>query len=252
MANVKLVIAYDGSNLFGWQKTITGPSVEEELEKALQTILRHPLSLQAASRTDRGVHARGQVVNFFTESPLNLSKLVYSLNCILPNDIRVMSGEIAPDKFHPTLDVVAKEYHYYISRTQVELPFKRLYSWHCPFIKSVEAMREAAPLFVGKKDFSGFSNACKGGDEKDAVKNLMEIRIEESKEEIAIAIRADHFLYKMARNIAGTLAYIGMGKLNASDIEEVFLSKDRTRAGITAPAKGLFLTRVFYEPVLKS
>lgn len=246
MVNVKLVIAYDGSNLFGWQKTQAGPSVEEELEKALKIVLRHPVNLQAASRTDRGVHAQGQIVNFFTDNPLNLPQLVYSLNCILREDIRILHADIAPDAFHPTLDVVAKEYHYFISCQEVELPFNRLYSWHCPLLKSTKAMREAAPLFVGKKDFSGFSNACKESDGKDPVKNLMEIRIEESEGEILIAIRADHFLYKMARNIAGTLAYVGMGKLKTKDIEEVFLTRDRTRAGITAPAKGLFLSRVFY------
>lgn len=247
MANIKLIIAYDGSNLFGWQKTQAGPSVEEALEKALKTVLRHPVNLQAASRTDRGVHAWGQVVNFFADTPLNLPKLVYSLNCIMQEDIRILSGQIAPDNFHPTLDVVAKEYHYFISQEEVELPFKRLYSWHCPSLESIDAMREAAPLFIGKKDFSGFSNTCKESDGKDPVKNLMEIRIEESNGEILIAIRADHFLYKMARNIVGTLAYIGMGKLKAKDIEEVFLTGDRKRAGITAPAKGLFLSQVFYS-----
>lgn len=246
MANVKLIIAYDGSCLYGWQKTLAGPSVEEELEKALTTVLRHPVSLQAASRTDRGVHAWGQVVNFFTDADVNISKLTYSLNCILQEDIRILSIEISPDNFHPTLDVIAKEYHYFISRKIVQLPFKRLYSWHCPSISSTEAMQEAALLFIGRKDFSGFSNACKESDDKETVKNMMSVRVEEREEEIVIAIKADHFLYKMARNIAGTLAYVGMGKLKMKDIEEVFITKDRTKAGITAPAKGLFLARVFY------
>lgn len=246
MLNVRLIIAYDGTALFGWQKTRAGPSVEEELENALKTILRHPVHLQAASRTDRGVHAKGQVVNFFTPAPLDTSKLLYSLNCILRTDIRVLRAEVAELSFHPTLDVIAKEYCYMISIAPVEFPFKRLYAWHCPSIRTSEAMRDAVPLFIGKKDFSGFSNACKERDSKEAVKNLMDIQIQEREEEIVISITADHFLYKMARNIVGTLAYIAMGKLCSADVEQVFKTKDRKKAGITAPAKGLFLNKVFY------
>jgi tRNA pseudouridine38-40 synthase len=147
--NLKLLLSYDGTSYLGWQKTAMGPSIEEELEKALSQILQHPVALQAASRTDAGVHAEGQVVNFFTEKEI----LQKSINGVLPKDISVLKLEEAHEAFHPTIDCRGKEYHYFVCTGNTQLPFHRRFSWHFNFPLEVEKMKKAAALLVGKHDF---------------------------------------------------------------------------------------------------
>src|SRR3569832_1557498 len=156
MKNIKLVLAYDGTAYLGWQKTEMGPSIEEELLKVLEQILQHPVKLQAASRTDAGVHAEGQVVNFFTEK--NTDRLLRGCNGLLPEDIRVLKVEEMPDRFHPTLGATGKEYHYSVCLGPTQLPFQRKFSWH--FVKPVDVqkMREAAQFLIGRHDFSALTN----------------------------------------------------------------------------------------------
>jgi tRNA pseudouridine38-40 synthase len=248
MRNIKLTIAYDGGNYFGWQKTTTGPSIEEALEQVLTKILQEPISLQAASRTDAGVHAHGQVVNFFTSKEPDLKRLLLSVNQLLSKDIVVHSLEEAPSTFHPTLDCVAKEYHYSICASPFQMPHHRCYSWHVPSLVEVGKMEEAAHLLKGEKNFKSLCNAKKNSRYSCHVRNVSVVEIIRLPEQrVLIKIIGDHFLYKMARNIAGLLTYVGRGKLEPGQIEFILASESRIQASMTAPAHGLSLHKVFYK-----
>ena len=246
--NIVITVAYDGTQFFGFQKTDTGRSVESELEQALVTILQHKVLLQAASRTDRGVHASSQIVNFITSKKLDLQKLRHRLNQLLPEDIVVLKAEEAPFfEFHPTLHAKAKTYHYQIHSTDTLMPYHRFTHWHIPTALNLEAMRKACSPFIGSHDFNAFCNQRKGVRYKDTIREISSLEIIEVEENrLRIEITGTNFLYKMARNIAGTLVYVGMGKLQISDIKNIISQKRRAAAGITAPAHGLFLHKVFY------
>jgi tRNA pseudouridine38-40 synthase len=241
MDNLKLIIAYDGTRYLGWQN-----SIETALEHAIEQILGKKAALQAASRTDRGVHAQGQVINFLWEGVSDLTLLRRSLNAVLPADIRIQSIEIASPAFHPTLDAQGKEYRYFVCQGAVQLPFHHTTSWHVPAPLDIEAMERAATALIGTHDFSSFCNErqlVKG----DAVREVSSISLSPlPHNRLQIGVRGNRFLYKMVRNLVGTLVYVGCGKLRASEMSAILASKDRTRAGVTAPAHGLFLHQVFY------
>ena len=157
MRNIKLIIAYDGTSYLGWQKTAMGLSIEETLENILSLILQHPVALQAASRTDAGVHAHGQVVNFLTQNQnFELRRLQISLNQLLPPEIVVLEASEEALDFHPTLNCKEKEYWYFLCKGAVQMPEHRLYSWHCPKLQHLSELRQAAHFFVGKHNFSAF------------------------------------------------------------------------------------------------
>jgi len=249
LQNIKLLIAYDGTRYFGWQKTKMGPSIEEELEKALQKILQEKVQLQAASRTDRGVHAEGQVANFFTlNKQIDLNRLQKSLNSLLPKDISILKVEVAKNDFHPTLDSKGKEYHYQLCYGSIQFPFQRQFSWHFPYFLDIDKMQKAASYFIGEQDFSAFCNERRLM-EKSALRSIHCIDILPQDEScLLISVVGNHFLYKMVRNIVGTLAYVGCGKLSLEALPRILTSKDRAQAGVTAPAHGLRLKQVFYIP----
>lgn len=239
--NLALTLSYDGTPFFGWQKTQSGPSVEGHLEQAIEKILQHPITLQAASRTDRGVHAEEQIVNLFTQKNLDINMFKFSLNALLPKAIRILSIQVKPSYFHPTLDAIGKEYHYRICLGPVQLPHNRFFSWHVPQKLDIQKMRAAAKQLEGTFDFSSF---CTKVNYKDAIRTLYKVRILEEEGQLVVVMQGDNFLYKMARTLVGTLVYIGRGKL--VDIPEILASRERVEAGITAPAHGLVLKRVFY------
>jgi tRNA pseudouridine38-40 synthase len=246
MRNIQLIVAYDGTGLHGWQKTSLGPSVEEHLEKVLSQVLQEKPKLQAASRTDAGVHAEGQVVNFFTTKDLSLERLQKSFNALLPKQISILKVEEAPSSFHPTLDNQGKEYHYHVCNTLFQKPKHRLFSWQVPYSLSMDLMQQASRFFLGTHDFSSFCNQLPLLD-KSAICTLEKIEIEEMEEQrIVFKIRGDRFLFRMVRNLVGTLVYVGGGKIPLSDIPSLLKNKQRAAAGITAPAHGLHLMNVFY------
>jgi tRNA pseudouridine38-40 synthase len=223
-----LTVSYLGSRYFGWQKTSSGPSIQEELEKAILRILGEPVSCEAASRTDRGVHAEGQVVQFVAHK--NVDDLRRALNAVLPRDIRVKEARIVPETFHPTLDAKYKTYHYHLTLGPVQDPFTRETAWHYPYPLDLGLMETAAKELVGTKDFSAFSTEVP----KRPICTLMDISITRSGNQLQIALTGDRFLYKMARRLAGTLANIGSGKILPGEIGE------------TAPAHGLVLHKINY------
>jgi tRNA pseudouridine38-40 synthase len=250
MINLKLIIAYDGNDYLGWQKTKEGPSIEESLQTVIEQIVQHPVTLQAASRTDAGVHAYAQVVNFLTaKTELHLHRFLVSLNNLLPSSISVFSVEQMPLDFHPTLDCVAKEYHYWICCGVAQYPQHRFYSWHYPYALNIGDMREAASLLIGQQDYQAFCNELKNKEYDSYVREVTSIEVvSHSENRIQIMIRGNNFLYKMVRNLVGTLAYVGRGKISVNDIPTILASQDRTKAGLTAPAHGLTLYDVFYPP----
>lgn len=247
MKNIELTIAYDGTDFLGWQKTSAGPTVEGHLESVLEKILQEQIILQAASRTDAGVHAEGQVVNFFTENTrFALRDLQKSVNALLPSAIRVLDIQERPPVFHPTLDNIGKEYHYFVSNTPYEKPKNRLFSWHVPKSLDLDLIRENAQLLLGTHDFSAFSTEF--SPEKDPTCTLYSIKVEPREEGlICFKIIGNRFLFRMARCLIGTLVYIGNGRIPPKAIEKILESRQRANAGITAPAHGLHLIEVFYK-----
>ena len=243
-----MTVAYDGTNFLGWQKTKMGPSIEEALQLALEQILQEKIELQAASRTDAGVHAQGQIVNFFTsKAEIVLSKLLIGINSLIPNSIAVMTIEKATEHFHPSLDCQSKEYHYLVCNGSAQLPQRRFYSWHYPHLLDLIAMRKAAEMFIGEHDFSSFCNAKKNSSYKTFIRRMHSIEILDSADcQLYFKIKGNNFLYRMVRNIIGTLVYVGVGKILLKEIPEIFAHHNRTQAGVTAPAHGLCLHKVFY------
>jgi len=246
--NLKILVAYDGSAYLGWQETGTGPSIEGEMQRTLEKILRHPVVLQAASRTDAGVHSMGQVVNFFTEKEIDdLHKLCYSMNSLLPKDIVVHEIQEAAESFHPTLDCIGKEYRYRICTGSVQMPQNRHYSWHFPYGLDLGSMQQAAKMLCGRHDFAAFCNIRKDLNYDDTVREVKEIRVDEKGVgQLSVTVKGDNFLYKMVRNLVGTLVFVGCGKIGLGEVSEILRSCDRTRSGITAPAHGLSLVQVDY------
>lgn len=248
--NIRFTLAYDGTNYQGWQKGSTGNTIEEVLENILARIYQHPITLQAASRTDAGVHARGQVVNFIAPKSVDLNKLLYSLNRLLPSDIVGTDIERGASTFHPTLDAKAKAYHYYICNQPIQSPLHRLYSWHVRQTLNKKLMDEGMKLFLGKHDFSSFCNYKASQRYEHYFREIFSIeRVEMENDEshrFYFVLKGDNFLYRMARNIVGTLIDLGRGKISLKELAYIIEARKRQEAGISAPAHGLFLHQVFY------
>lgn len=239
----KLTFSYDGSNYSGWQVQKNAAAIQPIVQKALQTALRHPLNLTGAGRTDAGVHAHGQTAHFDTEVIFDAKKLLLSLNALLPLDIRIFQIDSAAPDFHARYSATSKVYHYHLHLDPVADPFTKLYRHQVfgPF--DLEKLKGAASQFVGKRDFTSFANV-KG--EKSGVRTLFRLDCLEQKGGIRLEFEGDGFLYKMVRNITGTLLDIASGKILPEEIPAIFEARDRRKAGSAAPAKGLFLMKVCY------
>ena len=237
------------NQLLNHVRYIQKKSIQETIENALARILHESPKLQAASRTDAGVHAEAQVVNFLTENKMDLSLLKRALNGTLPKEIRILSMEEKPSAFHPTLDCVKKEYHYHIYTGNVQLPFHRNTSWHFPRFLNLEIMKMGIQPLLGTHDFSAFCNQRASWD-RNPVCHLENISIHPLPDHrLCLSVLGDHFLYKMVRILIGTLVYVSCGKLEVKDLPHILRSRERKYAGITAPAHGLRLFKVYYQEV---
>ena len=245
MSNISLTIAYDGTELHGWQKSDMGPTVEAILQETLEKIVRHPVTLQATSRTDAGVHAEGQVVNFFLEKDLELGQLQLSLNQLLPPAIAIINVECMPDSFHPTLDAKSKIYRYQVSVGTYQMPMHRLYAWHFPYRVNVAKMREASRHLLGRHDFTAFTNVQDQAPDN-TVRELYRIDFYENRGLLMIEIEGNRFLYRMVRNLVGTLLHIGCGKLEGDELPLILRRRDRRFSGVTAPSHGLILHKIHF------
>lgn len=243
--NYKLRLMYDGTHYAGWQRQQNATTVQGELEKALSVITREEVSTIGVSRTDAGVHAADFTANFHLENPIDSYKLMRGVNALLPEDIRVMDAEPCDEAFNARFDSVKKTYLYRIDTAPYANVFYRKYAWHVPQALNIEHMQKAAAYFVGDHDFYGFM--AQGGSSKTFTRTIMESSFSFENGILTYRITGNGFLYNMVRIIAGTLVAVGKGKINPDDIPAIILSKDRTRAGMTAPAHGLTLLRAFYE-----
>ncbi|MDZ7386827.1 MAG: tRNA pseudouridine(38-40) synthase TruA [candidate division KSB1 bacterium] len=245
--NLKLVLEYDGTDFCGWQRQPALRTVQGEVERVLQQLLQHPVDLTAAGRTDVGVHALGQVVNFFTSRRLQARKIFLGLNALLPADIRVREVCEVPPAFNARFSAVARTYRYRIG-TQPRA-IGRQYVWYYPRELDLERMRQASQPLLGEQDFRSFCRA-----EADlphyrcCVQKLEWFR---DGEEIWLDITANRFLHGMVRAIVGTLVEVGRGKVPPERVAQMLQARDRRAAGPSAPAHGLCLMRVIYpEEVL--
>ncbi len=244
MRNIKLVIQYDGSEYAGFQVQGDTPTIQRELEAALARVLAHPVRIRAAGRTDAGVHAVGQVITACTGSPIAVAGLVNALNNTLPPAICVAGGEEVAPQFHPRYDAVAKLYSYRILNRREPSPFIGRYAWHIARPLDLGAMEVAAGVLRGRHDFSAFEAA--GSCVRDKVRTLERLDCERHAEIVEIRALGDGFLYRMMRNIVGTLVEVGRGRLAPQVVGPILESGERGRAGPTAPPHGLCLVRVDY------
>ncbi|GAB4186318.1 MAG: tRNA pseudouridine(38-40) synthase TruA [Simkaniaceae bacterium] len=243
----KLTISYDGTNYCGWQSQPNGVAVQELIQKALSTILRQPLPLIGSGRTDAGVHALGQTAHFRTNVSLEKPRLLKSLNGLLPKDIRVLSVQQMPNSFHARYSAIGKTYRYHLRKDPVPNPFTRLYSHHVPFPLDMDLLHSAAKIFIGTHNFAAFANeAAAGSAAKNPVRTIYSLDIKTSDAEIILEIKGNGFLYKMVRNIVGTLLETARGKFPLEQIPLLFEKQDRRLVPKPAPASGLFLVNVAY------
>ena len=246
MRRIKLTVAYDGTAYKGWQLQPNGVTIEEMLNKALSDLLKEPVCVIGASRTDSGVHARGNVAVFDTESRIPGDKFCYAVNRGLPEDIRVVESEEVPLDWHPRKQNCVKTYEYQILNCKIEIPTRRLYAHFCYYPLNVEKMNEAAKYLIGEHDFISFCAANHQAEE--TVRTIYGAEVKKNDEDIVtIRLCGSGFLYNMVRIIAGTLLKVGTGEWEPEHVKEVLEARNRKEAGQTAPAKGLTLVGIEYE-----
>ncbi|MBN2169950.1 MAG: tRNA pseudouridine(38-40) synthase TruA [Candidatus Krumholzibacteriota bacterium] len=238
----RLVLAYDGERFAGWQRQPGLRTVQGELERALAVVARVPVRVQGAGRTDTGVHALGQCASFALDAPLPAARLLASLRGLLPEDVTPRELHRAPDDFHARFSAAARFYTYRLG-LQACAPLRRL-RWDLPCAVDPAAMRAALPALRAAEDFRGF--ATREGAARGSVCRIRELELVEADGELRLHIGADRFLHKMVRIITGTLVEVGRGRWGPGRVAEILLTGDRTLAGPTAPAHGLFLRRVEY------
>jgi tRNA pseudouridine38-40 synthase len=246
LPRIKLTLEYDGTNYVGWQIQQNGPSIQGRLQLALADLLGQPTPVTGAARTDSGVHALGQVACFDTERVLPMKAYWMGLSGLLPEDISVVSAEEVAADFDPRRSAAGKRYRYAIGNRRTRSPLRRLSHWEIFQPLSVQAMREASASLLGRHDFSAFrASDCQA---KHAVRELRRVEVSgEAGDEIRIDVEGTAFVKHMVRNIAGTLVEVGKSRHGPGWVKEVLESKDRTRAGPTAPAHGLTLMEVLYR-----
>lgn len=251
MRNVRIRVAYDGSQFFGWQRQDGFTSVQQTLEDALLELTRAHVVVNGAGRTDTGVHALGQVAHFHVDTPIDDDRLRFALNARLPRSVIVLRAETCSDSFHARFDAVSKRYAYVVATSRFRPPLGQTTSHWIRFPLDLARMRAAAAMLVGRHDFRAFGNT--GSPRSSTVRTLQHLHVRARARGIGFVVQADGFLYNMVRNLAGTLLDVGRGRLSLEDVEAALASGERERAGVTAPACGLYLVSVQYpETVLRS
>lgn len=243
MQNIKLVLGYDGTYYHGYQLQHNAVTVQEKLEQAIQKVFGQFVRTTSAGRTDTGVHATGQVVNFQVQTTIPIHRVPYALNAVLPPDIVIYTAKVVPDTFHARLSAISKVYTYTVDYASHPRVLTRHHMFHVRYPVDVGMMKEAAATLVGKHDFTSFM--ASGSSVKNTVRNLMRLTVDENDRIITVTAEADGFLYNMVRIIAGTLIEVGRGK-RPPDLLPVLQALDRKKAGWTVPPHGLVLREVKY------
>lgn len=246
MSTFKITLAYDGTDFNGWQRQPQGTSIQGLLEDALKELDGRDVTVTGAGRTDAGVHALAQVAAFSLERAISPDALARAVNVRLPESVRIVSAEVAKETFQPRFDARAKTYRYRIWNADVLSPFERRFAWHIIDRLDVDAMNAAAAWLVGTHDFAAFQGT--GSDTATTERTVSHAVLRATHPALlAFDISGDGFLRYMVRNIVGSLVDVGRGRFPPSWLNDVLASRDRTRAGRTAPAHGLFLVGVEYE-----
>lgn len=245
MRNIKLTIEYDGKDFNGWQKQPNKLNIQGEIERSIYNITKEEVDLIGSGRTDAGVHAWNQIANFKTNSNISIEKMAIAINSQLKNSIVVKKAEEVDERFHSRYNAKRKTYRYVINNTEYGSAIYRNLEYHFPIKLNVEKMQEAAKYFEGEHDFKTFKSSGTSG--KNSVRTIYKAEVKTDGERILIELTGNGFLYNMVRIISGTLLDVGLGKIEPSEIEDIINSKDRTKAGKTLPAHGLYLVKVNYE-----
>lgn len=252
MKRVMLIIAYDGTNYCGWQIQLNGRTIEEIINDELTSLLKEPITVIGASRTDSGVHALGNVAVFDTSTQIPAEKLSYALNQRLPKDIVIQESKEVAAYFHPRFCNSKKTYQYRILNKKFPLPTERLYTHFIYYPLKLEAMIQATEYLVGEHDFKSF---CSSRTQvTSTVRTIYNLDIEKSDDIISITVSGNGFLYNMVRIIVGTLIKVGLGAYPPTYVKEILEKKDRLAAGPKAPAQGLTLQGIEYpdfEPIIE-
>ncbi len=243
--NFKLVIEYDGAGYHGWQRQKKERTIQQEIETALATMTGRPATVIGSGRTDAGVHALGQVAHFHCDTDLEAPEFEKGLNSLLPDDIVIRSCRQVAENFHARYNVKSKCYHYKILNSPLPVAIGRQYAWFIRRRLDTAAMRRAIPAIIGAHDFKAFEGA--GSPRAHSTRHVMAAELSVGcRGELIFEIEADGFLRFMVRNIVGTLVDVGRGKITPAEFKNILDSKERARAGATAPAHGLFLVEVKY------
>ena len=253
MNTYKITLAYDGTRFRGWQRQQnTKDTVQGIVEEQLTILLGRDIKINGSGRTDSGVHASGQTASFSIRSEIDPGELKIRMNERLPEDIRISDIEKVREHFHARKSAVAKCYEYHIDTRQKPDVFTRKYCFHYPHELNIRDMRTAVLYLKGTHDFSAFTDLK---DSDDTVRTIYDIKIEQKEDKITFRFLGSGFLYHMVRILTGTLLNVGSGKISADQIPAILEERDRSWAGFPAPAKGLFLVKVYYdmeEAVLKN
>jgi tRNA pseudouridine38-40 synthase len=240
----RVILQYDGTAYSGWQVQPGEATIQGTLETVLGQIARGPVRVEGAGRTDAGVHALGQVALFHLDTRMSASEVLRALNSMLPRDIRVVEAGEAPPGFHPRFHAVSKIYYYQIFTGPVISPFLYPHAHHHRWDLDTGRMQEAARRFLGTHDFTAFCAA--DSDVKDKVRTVLASDLFRQGDLLVFVVQATGFLKQMVRAMAGTLIEAGRGKIEPDELPRIINARDRSLAGPTAPARGLFLYRVLY------
>lgn len=245
MLNIKAVVEYDGTDFFGFQRQPSKPTVQGELERALAKLFKEDThKIVGAGRTDGGVHATGQVVSFQIPETFPADRIRPAVNRLLPISIRLRRAEVVEEEFHARFSAKSRTYVYVVLNRDEPTALLTRYTWHQRNPLDLDAMRTATAGLVGRQDFASFGVPERTG--ASTVRRILNLEIKRRKDAVFCKVRADAFLRGMVRAIVGTLVDVGIGKRSPAEVTEVLLACDRQRAGVSAPPRGLYLTRVEY------
>ena len=251
-SNFKIIIEYDGRKFSGWQIQKHRITIQGELEKALSTILNQQIKITGSGRTDAGVHAYGQVANFFADTNLSCKAIKKGVNSIIKDSIVIKECNIANKKFHARYDAVSKEYHYHILNRPDPCAIQKNYVWHIKKALDLNNMRQCCSIIKGKHNFKSFEGS--GSPKKSTIREIFSADFiidanNINNNTIIFKISANGFLKFMVRNIVGTIVLAGLSKINIQEFQNILQAKNRNLAGPTAPAHGLFLMNVKYPEI---
>jgi len=245
-----LLIEYDGTQYHGFQWQVGLPTIQNELEQAIRLFCGQSSRVMAASRTDAGVHAEGQVVSFWAKSTLDTMTLVKALNYYLPRDIAVKAAHRASDDFNVRRDALSREYHYYILNSNTRSPFSQRFALFLPKTLDIEAMNYACQLLQGEHDFVSFASSLDGS--RSTLRNVYEAGIEKKGNFTVFRMVADSFLPHQVRSTVGLLIRLGLGKIGIEDFRDIMEARSLGLAGPLSPACGLYLKRVNYPKPMRN